>query len=478
MVSRSLAIPPHTRRVFLSAAHVSLAGLLYGLDTGSIGPITEMSQFHARFGKLSSSTQGLYVASILLSASISSLASGHVADRISRRLGILTGGLLTCLGAIISATAPNFAALLCARLITGVGAGQAIAVATVYLVEIAPGGLRGVVACLLQLYVTVGIAAGYFVAFGAQTLRGDWAWRLPFVVQAAVAAVLVAGMVGMPYSPRWLVEHGRVPEAQAVLRRLRAPESVDAELKGIEDARKADERLGGARFAEMFQRRYVGRTALGVFLMAFQQLTGIDAVLYYAPILFQQAGFSSSRASFLASGVTGIVAILCTVPAQIYIDRWGRRKPLILGGTAMAACFAVIGAMYARFGEKHAEGVTLTSAAAQWVVVVLIYIFVANFSWSWAVVGKIYSAEIIPTRLRAKVCAVEQLANWMVNFVVALTAPVFLRSSPSGPYFLYGAATLLAAVVCVFMPETRGKSLEEIEGVFEKGRTAPTQQRL
>ncbi len=183
--------------------------------------------------------------------------------------------------------------------------------------------------------------------------------------------------------------------------------------------------------------------------------------------------------------------IACTVPAQIWIDRWGRRKPLIIGGSAMTACLLIIGALYAKYGVVRNNAVELHSSAGQWAVVVLIYIFTANFSWSWAVVshlsppsylnvvsdpclrstlqvGKIYACEIIPTRLRARVCAVEQLANWMVNFAVALTAPLFLRSSPSGPYFLYGLATLFAVGLCIYIPETKGRSLEEIEMLFEK----------
>ncbi|KAL8733197.1 MAG: hypothetical protein Q9166_002214 [cf. Caloplaca sp. 2 TL-2023] len=427
-----------------------------------------MTQFSTSIGRLTSTQQGIYVACILLSASISSLASGHVSDRISRKWGILTGGLLTLIGTIISAASPTFASLIVARLITGAGAGQAIAVSTVYLIEVAPYDTRGVVACLLQSYIVLGITAGYFIAYGSQRMGGSMSWRLPFVVQAAVATLLCLGMVYMPFSPRWLARSGRGEEAREVLKELREYSKVEDELREIKQSLAMDTTRSQVGFMEIFERRYVKRTTLGVLLMALQQLTGIDAVLYYAPLLFQQAGFATQRASFLASGVTGIVMILCTIPAQIWIDRWGRRKPLIIGGSAMAACLSVIGSLYARFGEVEEGVVVMKSRVGQWVVAVMIYLFTANFSWSWAVVGKIYACEIIPTRLRARVCALEQLANWLVNFGVALTAPVFLRASPSGPYFLYGVATLFAVALCVFIPETKGKSLEEIEGLFEK----------
>ncbi|OJJ03342.1 hypothetical protein ASPVEDRAFT_194904 [Aspergillus versicolor CBS 583.65] len=454
-------------RIFLIAAHISLTGLLYGLDTGSIGVVTQMTQFSDSIGHLSSTQQGIYVATILLASSVSSLSSGHVSDRISRKYGILLGGILSLIGAVVSACSPNFASLIVARLITGFGVGQAISVTTVYLVEVAPVAIRGVAACFLQTYVVLGIMAGYFISFGSSNIHGSFSWRVPFIIQACIAAILCGGMAFVPFSPRWLAQVGRSDDAKQVLCKLRPSSAVQAELEEIQESLDPEKQHQTASIKEIFNRKYRGRTALGIFLMSFQQLTGIDVVLYYAPILFQQAGFTSQRASFLSSGVSGIVMLICTIPAQIWVDRWGRRKPLIYGGAAMAICFIIIGSLYARYGRVQSNEVTLGSSSAQWVVIVLIYVFVANFSWSWAVVGKIYASEIIPTRLRAKVCAVELVANWVVNFLVTFTAPLFLRASPSGPYYLYGFSTVLAVIVCILMPETKGQSLEHIERLFE-----------
>ncbi|KAG1749038.1 general substrate transporter [Suillus paluster] len=457
-----------TTKIYLIALHTSLAGMLWGLDTGSIGPITQMEQFASSIGHLSSGVLGIYVACILLSASFSSLCSGYVADLLSRKYGILTGGIVVLLGTIISASAKTFPVLVCARLITGIGQGQSISVVTIYLCEISPQEIRGTVATMLQLLITIGIALGYFVAYGSSRIEGSLAWRIPFILEASMAAILVSGMAFMPYSPRWLVERGRINEARAVLQKLRASsELVEEELCLIKGSLEEQSREH-ASYREIFQKRYVRRSVLGVFLMAFQMLCGIDAVLYYAPILFTQAGFSSTRAAFLASGISGIINLIFTIPAQLWVDKWGRRFPLIGGGIAIATCFMAIGALYATYGGKANGEVYLSGKGPQWAVIILIYMFVASFSWSWAVVIKIYACEIIPTRLRAKACAIQQLSNWLVNFVVALTAPLFLRASPSGPYFFFGSATLFTTVVChFFMPETKGKSLEEIEDLFE-----------
>lgn len=251
--------------------------------SGSIGPITQMPQFESSIGRLSSTQQGVYVACILLSSSASSLASGHVSDRISRKYGILIGSLLSLAGTIISACSPNFASLIVARLITGVGMGQAISVTTVYLVEIAPADVRGVVACSLQLYVVFGIMAGYFITYGTQYLNGSMSWRVPFIIQAIMAAVLSVVMLMLPFSPRWLAQVGRNEDARHVLRKLRPASTVDEELREIQDSLQSDQRRPTASMAEIFGRKYIGRTSLGVFLMTFQQLTGVSSASSHFP---------------------------------------------------------------------------------------------------------------------------------------------------------------------------------------------------
>lgn len=195
----------------------------------------------------------------------------------SRKYGILIGSVLSLIGTVISACSPNFTSLIFARLITGCGMGQAISVATVYLVEIAPIDIRGVVACLLQLYVVVGIMSGYFIAYGTQNIPSSMAWRVPFIIQAIIAVVLFSGMTFVPFSPRWLVQVHRNDDARQVLSKLRSESRVDTELEEI--LQQTDSQQSTASIAEIFSRKYIGRTALGIFIMAFQQLTGVRSSL-------------------------------------------------------------------------------------------------------------------------------------------------------------------------------------------------------
>ncbi|UZJ56742.1 hypothetical protein CBS101457_006062 [Exobasidium rhododendri] len=432
------SLPP-TVRLFAIGAMTSISGLLYGLDTGSIGPITQMPQFAKTAGLLSSSLQGFFVASILLSASASSLCSGYVADKISRRFGIGIGALIFSLGAIVSATSHSLGSLFVGRLITGIGAGQTISVASIYLIEIATKETRGKLACLLQFSITIGIMTGYFLTYGTQMLTSSLAWRLPFIIQAIFAGALALLILAfVPFSPRWLVQQDREELALHVLRQLRlcrqshtsSQEYQTQELmlrleldeikSAVQESRRAMMRQ--ASYGELFNRRYRHRTLLGLAIMTFQQLSGIDVILYFAPIVFSSI-FTSQKGAFLASGGSGIVLVLATIPAQIWVDRWGRKPPMVLGGAGMATCFIIIGSLFASYGTKEGDQVLLTGGKAKYAVVVFIYIFIALFSVTWAVVCRIYAVEIMPTRLRSRASAAQQLAKsvdenvGLVNFL-------------------------------------------------------------
>lgn len=218
-------LPPSRKHaniaIYLVALHTSLSGLLYGLDTGSIGPITEMPQFRDSVGEISDIIQGIYVSSILLFAALSSFANGYLADRFSRKYTILLGAILASLGAIISSSVSNLAALFVARAIYGMGIGLGFSTTTIYLVEIAPANQRGLLGCMIQLLITIGIATAYFTAYASVGLSGSIAWRMPFIVQACVGVALVIGLLFIPFSPRWLMQKGRETEALETLRKLR-----------------------------------------------------------------------------------------------------------------------------------------------------------------------------------------------------------------------------------------------------------------
>lgn len=191
-------------------------------------------------------------------------------------------------------------------------------------------------------------------------------------------------------------------------------------------------------------------------------------ILYFAPIIFSQAGFPSRQGSFLASGISGIINFAFTIPAQLCVDKVGRRKPLLAGSLIISTALLTLGSLYAIYGQRLPNGtVGLVSGPPKYIAMTSIYVLVAAFASTWAIVGKLYTAEIIPNRYRARACAVQQWVNWTVNFVVTLTGPYFLSKTACGPYFLYGGLTLSAVIVLAkIMPETKGLRLERIAEVF------------
>lgn len=461
--SPAAPVPTKKRNIHVVAAFSSLGGFLFGSDTGSIGPITSMPQFIEVFPSLKSEAMlGAFVATILMSATLASFASGWLSDKYSRKYTIMMGAYIFGLGAAIEAGSGTLPMLITGRLIVGVGEGIFLSAIGVYLVEISPPDVRGGVSCMLQLLIAIGITVGYFVCYFSLEIKSSLSWRTPFLVQTGVAVILGTGMPWMPYSPRWLFQNGRVEEAWRVLEGFDRHSSSEKEkeelLAKAAERQGRDETIGVVQAFKDPDSR--GRTLLAIFLMGMQQMSGIDAVLFYGPILFTQAGLTSRQASFLASGVCGILEIVCAIPAQLYLlDKWGRRSSAIVGGFITSGCMLAIGALYAAEAQN---------GPGRYAIIAFIYLFVTAFSTTWAVSFKVFIAEIQPMRVRATATSLAHSSNWLCNLVVALTTPIFLSRSVWGPYFMFGMCLLLTAVVCmIWMPETLGKSLQEIDGVWE-----------
>ncbi|KAF3935282.1 hypothetical protein ABW19_dt0205016 [Dactylella cylindrospora] len=462
------------------ALFVSQAGLLFGFDTGSIGPITVMNQFIDDFGHISPTMHGVIISMILLTAAISSVFAGHLADKISRTYTTCLGAGIFAVGSALQAVAglgessssAKIGVLLLGRSIAGIGEGFFLTSAQVYVIEIAPGHVRGRVTSILFMGITGGLCLGYFLCYGTAQLESTMAWRIPFIWQATIATILSCGSLLLPHSPRWLLHVNRRDEAMVVLEKMgmgTAAEREKQELLAIrENVVTQETPLGlrsilnaGKSLKLLAKKQNRWRASLAIFMMICQQTTGIDGVLYYAPVLFSQAGLSSQSSSFLASGVTAILMVFCTAIALTYADRWGRRPTLLYTGFGIVLSMFLIGGLYAS-PAADTEG-------AKWTVVAAIYIFVITFTIGWSMILRLYAVEIQPMETRATVNSLSHSANWVANYVIALTTPVFLARSACGPYFFFGACTAFAVLIYIlYMPETQGiGSLENMDKVFE-----------
>ncbi|KAJ5137134.1 hypothetical protein N7448_005688 [Penicillium atrosanguineum] len=429
------------------------------MDTGVIGPVTDMKDFKASFGGSQNATiHGLIVSSILIPAALSSFFAGHLADKIGRPKGISIGVFIFGVGAAIEAAAVSLGMFIAGRVIEGLGEGLFLGTLVVYIAEISPTSTRGMLTTVISF-------VAHTIYPSCVALDGSLRYYLFF----------------LPPSPRWLTLHGRRQEAEQAWDKLGVShaerEKVELESEGVDVTAPTDKSQAREtvvvitqkpkpsvmdKLFDIFSKDVRSRTALVVFMMGMQQLSGIDGVLYYAPLLFQQAGLASSEASFFASGVSALVIFCVTIPGLLYADKWGRRGSVIYGGVGLGVVMFLIGGLYA------GNAVHGTSGAGRWVVIVAIYIFAVIYSMTWAVSIKIYVPEIHPSRTRASATTLGHSSNWIANFLVALTTPILLAKSSFGAYFLFGGCSIFTAIVCAaFMHETKGRSLDEIEEAFK-----------
>ncbi|KAM0278047.1 hypothetical protein ACHAQH_005416 [Verticillium albo-atrum] len=470
-----LTMPPlYVRASLLS----SCVAMLFGLDTGSIGPVTTMPSFENTFGHVSPTMHGVIVSSVLIPGALTALVAGVLADRFGHVRLFSLGALIYAVGAALECAAPVLGVFVFGRLIKGVGEGLFLSNVYVQVSEMAPARKRGVMTALPQFLIVTGIVAGFFICYGTARLGPSTvAWRLPLAIASALGFALSSTYFLVPPSPRWLLSKGRLDEARAIAVRLGLDEAEREALLGrtYEVAAHADATLWdelrhtATKFREAWSAPFRGRTAFGCFIMGMQQFSGIDGVLYYAPILFAQAGIDGEEATFLASGVSALVILAVTVPATFLADEWGRRTSSLIGGVGITVIMLVMGSLYAA-DEVHAD-----RGAGKWVVIVSIFLFAIVYSGTWAIGFRTFLVESLPATTRSSASSLAQSANWLANYVVALITPVLLAKSSFGAYYLFAFASLFCTVVVAFlMVETRGHSLEEVEQRYleRKSRTS------
>jgi sugar porter (SP) family MFS transporter len=440
---------------YLIASIAALGGLLFGYDTGVISGALV---FIRDVMSLSPTMQGVVVSIALAGATIGAALVGYLSDRAGRRRVILGAALLFIVGAIISAVAQGVVVLVIGRFFVGLAIGVASMLTPLYLAEIAPAHDRGAIVSLNQLCITAGILVSYLVGYALASATGGWRWML--ALGAVPGTVLAVGMLVLPESPRWLAGHGRVLDAESVLKRLRGTANVSEELATLrQDIAREDRKLTSGR--ELLAPRMRRPLIIGVGLAMFQQITGINTVIYFAPIIFQSAGLPSAATSILATAGVGAVNVIMTIVSIWLIDRLGRRQLLYwsLGGMAVTL-FVLAGAFFAG-----------TSGELAWTAVLSVAAYVGFFAIGLGPVFWLLIAEIFPLALRGRAMSLATVANWGFNLIVSLTFLNLVGALGSaGAFVVYGVLSLVAlAFVAITVPETKGRSLEQIEAALDGG---------
>src|SRR5437588_3488012 len=443
------ALRPGGRAIYFFGA---LGGLLFGYDTGVISGAL---LFIPNDFKLSSFLQGAIVAGLLLGAMIGAAVAGRLSDRLGRRRLIIIAAIIFTGGSLLAALAPSIGVLIAARFILGLAVGSAAMVVPLYLAEISPAEERGAITSLNQMMIVSGILVA-FIVNAILASSGDW--RLMLGLAAVPALILLAGMLLMPETPRYLVHAGEEDSAREVLEELPGEERPQERIEEIHEVEREEDT--GTGVGALLRAKWV-RPALIVAcgLAIFQQLVGINTIIYYAPTTLTNVGFAKTSAIY-ANLIIGVINVGMTVIAIRIIDRVGR-KPMLFGGVGgMVASLLVLGVSLSALPTPHHPG-----DPAAIITLVCLATFIASFAATWGPVVWVMIPEVLPLSVRGTAMGVAVFGNWAANFAVSQTFPALLKGLGPGPVLLgYAVLGVIAGLfVKAFVAETKGRSLEEIE---------------
>jgi sugar porter (SP) family MFS transporter len=447
--------PAINRFVYIAVAIAALGGLLFGYDTGVISGAILFIKVEF---SLSPTMEELVVSAVLMGAVLGAALGGALTGRFGRRSMIILAGIIFALSAIGTALAPTVGWLIGARVASGIGIGIASFISPMYIAELAPAKVRGSLVAVNMLAITTGIVVAYLVDYAFSASHG---WRYMFGLAVVPSIGLILGMWWLPDSPRWLISKSKIDQARQVLRRARTTSDVGQEIKDIQQS-LAEQGEGG--IAGLLQPSLRMPMIVGLGLATFQQITGINTVIYYAPTIFKFAGISAAGPAILAG--TGLAAVMWCfhVLAIFLLDRVGRRPLLLTGVAGQIVGLGVLGAAF--------ELPQLASFKSD-VAIGGLVIYVACFAFGLGPIFWLLISEIYPLNIRGVAMSAVTVTNWAMNLLVAVTFLTLVAVlGHAGTFWLYGLVAIGAWIFFYrLVPETKGKSLEQIEAHWRSGKS-------
>ncbi|PUZ68895.1 hypothetical protein GQ55_2G065200 [Panicum hallii var. hallii] len=461
--------------VWICGIVAATSGLMFGYDIGISGGVTAMDGFLARFFpavharkhrarennycKFDDQRLQLFTSSLYLAALAASFAASRACTRLGRRRTMQAAAALFLAGSALCAGATGLAMLIVGRVCLGVGVGFGNQAAPLFLSEIAPAHIRGALNILFQLNVTVGILIASVVNYFASAFHPD-GWRYSLGGAAVPAAVLFLGSLAITETPTSLVERRRAEEGRRTLEKIRGTADVDDEFDEI---RAACDTAAALNAEERPYRRLLRPESrpplvIAVAMQVFQQFTGINAIMFYAPVLFQTMGFEADG-SLLSAVVTGCVNVASTIVSIVLVDKVGRRKLLLEACAQMLVAQTAVGGIM--LAHVRADG----SPSSAWAVaiVVLICVYVSSFAWSWGPLGWLVPSETFPLETRTAGFSIAVSSNMLFTFLIAQAFLSMMCSMRAFIFFFFAAwIVVMGAFVLVFLPETKGVPIDEM----------------
>ncbi|KAI9277178.1 sugar transporter [Phascolomyces articulosus] len=430
---------------------------------------------------------------MMAAAFVGAIVSGPLADIMGRRGLAMACTILSILGDLLLVSAYELSMFYAGRAITGVSVGMLSMVLPLYLTEVAPLSLRGRAIAFHQFCIILGISIAFWVTYGSYYLYEDKAWRVPLGVQLIPTLIFGVALFLVPQSPRYLVQKHRDEEALKVLSMIRGDGTIEhsavqmefAEIKQTLMFEEKHEKIGYRSLFHRGKDKNPQRLLLGIFAQAFQQLTGANTLMLFAPLIFHATGITTGRVPTLfANGISGVVMVVATIPAMLLIDRWSRRKTMIIGALGCGVSLLVMSIIagtsqyeydglehYFSDAAAHSEYDSSTSMGCPTprsvIFFAMFYIFLAFYGCTWGPLGWIYPAELYSQGVRSKALGITTASNWFFTFGVIQIAPLAFEQIQWKVYVIYCVFCFtIAAIVYRYFPETRGKSLEEMDLLF------------
>ncbi|KAI9788890.1 MAG: hypothetical protein M1833_002796 [Piccolia ochrophora] len=451
--------------LYFTSVFVSLGVFLFGYDQGVMSGIITGPYFKDYFNQPSSAELGTMVAILEVGAFVASLGVGRIGDIIGRRKTILYGSIIFFVGGALQTFTNGMPMMLLGRVIAGVGVGALSTIVPVYQSEISPPHNRGKLACIEFSGNITGYAASVWVDYFCSFIKGHWSWRVPLLMQCVMGALLGLGSLIICESPRWLLDNDHDEEGIVVIANLYGGGDIHNqkardEYREIKMGVLLQRQEGERSYRDMF-RRYQKRLFIAMSAQAFAQLNGINVISYYAPLVFESAGWVG-RSAILMTGINGLTYLASTIPPWYVVDKWGRRVILMSGAIAMVISLSLIS--YFIYIDVH---YTPT------LVVIFVMLYNASFGFSWGPIPWLYPPEILPLSIRAKGASLSTAANWACNWLVGELTPVLQDWIKWRLYLVHAFFCAVSFVLVYFLyPETSGIRLEDMDELFGDATTA------
>ncbi|XP_022151700.1 sugar transport protein 12-like [Momordica charantia] len=474
-----------TSYLLITCIVAAMGGLIFGYDIGISGGVTSMAPFLQRFFpsvyekealdtstnqycKFDSVPLTMFTSSLYLAALLASLLASWVTKTFGRKKSMLLGGFVFLVGAAINAAAQNLAMLIIGRICLGIGVGFSIQSVPLYVSEMAPSKYRGSLNVVFQLSITIGILVANLVNFGTAKIHGGWGWRVSLGGAAVPALFITISALFLPDTPTSMLERGEIEKARVMLQRICGVSSkdVDAEFQDIVAASIAAKAVTHP-WRNLRERQNRPQLVMSVLIPFFQQLTGINVVMFYAPVLFKTIGFGDN-ASLLSSVITGGINVLATFVSMYGTDKWGRRILFLLGGTIMFV-FQVLVAVFIAWKFGVSGEVAYLPKWYAGVVVLFICIYVQAFAWSWGPLGWLVPSEIFPLEIRSAAQSVTASVNMFFTFLIAQIFLTMLCHMKFGLFFFFAFfVAVMTIFIYFFLPETKGIPIEDMSCVWRQ----------